>query len=86
MKEKNKVERYAERWFSAHGFKWNCVKQYNSKTVYEISKDGLEYKWELPFGVTDPKKYMELACEHNHEMMIEIERHKGALEGAKNDY
>ena len=76
-KEKNRNEKFAERWFSQHGFEWFCEKQYNSKTVYTLAKDGLEYKWELPFGVTEIKKYMELACGKAHEMRLEIERLKG---------
>ena len=76
MKDKNKNEKFAERWFAQHGFEWKCVKQYISKTVYEISKDGLTYKWELPYGVTDAKKYMDLACGKSHEMALEIERLK----------
>lgn len=79
MKEKNRNERYAEYWFSMHGFEWKLVKQYMSKTVYELSKDGLTYKWELPFGVTDMKSYMELACKQNHFMRLKIERLKGTM-------
>lgn len=79
MKEKNRNERYAEYYFSMHGFEWKCLKQYMSKTVYELSKDGLTYKWELPFGVTDMKSYMELACRENHFLRLKI----ASLEDAK---
>ena len=79
MSEKNRNEKFAERWFDQHGFEWKLIKQYLSKTVYEISKDGLTYKWEMPFGVTEPKKYMELACGHNHDLMLQIEALKSSM-------
>lgn len=69
MKDKNKNEKYAEKWFAKNGFECEMLKQYNSKTVYRLSKDGLTYEWELPFGVIDMGKYMKL-CDELHEMKV----------------
>ena len=78
MKEKNRNEKYAEKWFDKNGFEWECVKQYNSKTVYRLSKDGLTYEWELPFGVTEMGKYMKL-CGESHKMAVELRGLREAL-------
>ena len=67
MKEKNRNEKYAEKWFAKNGFECEMLKQYNSKTVYRVSRDGLSYKWELPYGVMNMDAYMTL-CAQTHEM------------------
>ena len=83
MKDLNKNEKVAEKYFKDHGFEYKMLKQYLSKTVYELSKDGLTYKWELPYGITEPKKYMELACGKNHELMVELEHLKNETSNLK---
>ena len=35
-----KIEKYAEKWFKDNGFTFELVKQYVSKTVYNVYKDG----------------------------------------------
>ena len=79
MKEKNRNEKYAEKWFAKNGFEFELLKQYNSKTVYRISKDGLTYKWELPFGVIEMGKYMKL-CGESHDMMVELRELREAVQ------
>lgn len=73
MKEKSKNERYAEKWFKTNDFKYKLVKQYISKTVWEISKDGLTYRWELPYDVSDIHSYMKW-CNRNHNMLVELNK------------
>lgn len=57
----SKEERYAIRWFAENGYTGRIVKQYISKTVFEISKDGVTSKFEIPQGIDlkNVKKYME---------------------------
>ncbi len=71
-------EKYAIKWLENHGFEYEIKKQYMSKTVFELTKDGLTYKWELPYGVTDMRAYMEQACGFTHKMRVELERLEGA--------
>lgn len=49
---------YAERWFINHGFDCYLVKQCISKTVYRVSKNGVEDRFELPRAVDKPKEFM----------------------------
>lgn len=58
-RDKSKNEKYAEKWFRENGFECRLVKQYISKTKYEVSKDGITAIFELPFGVENCKKYMD---------------------------
>ena len=58
--EKSRAEKYAERWFSDHGFDCYLVKQHISKTVYRVSKDGVEDRLELPRAVEKPKEFMQM--------------------------
>lgn len=66
-------EKYAIKWFNAHGFDGTLDKQYISKTIFTVRKDGMEEKFELPQGFKGMKmgKYMDmfeksfaLACEY----------------------
>ena len=47
----SKEEKYVIRWFNENGFTGKIIKQYVSKTVFEISRDGfrinLNYRKEL---------------------------------------
>lgn len=78
MTEKSKVEKYAEKWFKENGFQCELIKQYISKTKYKISKDGITEIFELSYGITEPKKYMEMYKE-SFEMKKEILRMKSSL-------
>lgn len=78
MTEKSKVEKYAEKWFKENGFQCELIKQYISKTKYKISKDGITEIFELSYGITEPKKYMEM-YKKSFEMKKEILRMKSSL-------
>ena len=56
----SKEEKYVINWFNKNGFDGKIVKQYISKTVFEISKDGISDKFELPQGIVfkNIKAYM----------------------------
>ena len=43
-KEKSSVEVKAEKWMKENGFQFLVLKQYISKTIYEIEKDGFKTK------------------------------------------
>lgn len=62
-KEKSKVEKSIERKIKAKGFEITMLKQYISKTVYTISKDGFEQKVEVPSNVTDTTSYANMLLE-----------------------
>ena len=70
-KEKSSVEVKAEKWMKENGFQFLVLKQYISKTIYEIEKDGFKTKFELPMSVADVKKYMEL-YKKDFEMQIKL--------------
>lgn len=48
----SKPEQYAIEWFTENGFVGEILKQYVSKTVFRISKDGIYDTFELPQSVT----------------------------------
>ena len=62
-KEKSKVEKSIERKMKAKGFEVTMLKQYISKTIYVISKDGVEQKVEVPSNVTDTTLYANMLSE-----------------------
>ena len=58
--ESSKDERYAEKWWTDHGFSWTLKKRFVSKSVYEISKDGVKMNYEIPnVGNMNMKDFME---------------------------
>lgn len=74
-------EKYAIRWFNENGFTGELVKQYISKTIFIVSKDGQTEKFELPQGFKGMKmgKYMAM-FEKSFAMAIEYERLKREYE------
>ena len=52
------AEQYAEKYWHANGYSAKLVKRFVSKSVYEISKDGVIDKYEVPNAVKDPTRYM----------------------------
>lgn len=52
------AEVYAEAHWKEHGFDAKLVKRYQSKSVYEISRDGLTDTYEIPYTVKDFKGFM----------------------------
>lgn len=57
----SKEEKYVINWFNKNGFSGKIVKQYVSKTIFEITKDDISDKFELPQGIAfkNIKAYME---------------------------
>lgn len=47
----SKEEKYVIKWFDDNGFKGKIIKQYVSKTIFEIEKDNIVDKFELPQGI-----------------------------------
>lgn len=44
-------EKYVIKWFDDNGYDGKIVKQYVTKTIFEISKDGVSDRFELPQGI-----------------------------------
>ena len=67
-------EKYAIKWFNENGFDGVLEKQYLSKTIFSVSKDGQTDKFELPQGYKGMKmgKYME-AYKASFAMKCELE-------------
>ena len=59
--EFNKTEDYAIKWLEEHGFDVVLRKQYLSKTVFEIAKDGITFFLDIPRGVKDEVAFMKEA-------------------------
>ena len=57
----SKEEKFVIKWFEENGFTGKIVKQYVTKTIFEISKDDITDRFELPQGVVfkNIKGYME---------------------------
>ena len=80
----SKEEKFAIKWFEENGYNGKIIKQYISKTIFEISKDGITDKFELPQGIVfkNIKGYMEqyrqnwnLLCKL-HRLREEIEKRR----------
>ena len=71
----SKEEKFAIKWFEKNGYKGKIIKQYVSKTIFEITKDGITDKFELPQGIVfkNIKGYMEQYGQ-NWETLCELHR------------
>lgn len=49
--ELSKEEAFAIEWFEEHGYTGKIIRQYISKTIFEISKNGTTDEFELPQGI-----------------------------------
>lgn len=69
----SKEEKFAIKWLEENGFEGKVIKQYLSKTEFEISKDGITNKFTLPQGIAfrNIKGYMEQYRE-NWKMLCEL--------------
>lgn len=63
MREKSKIEKYAEKWFKDNSYEFKVLKYYISKTVYFIKQGDFETEIEIPWCVTDLKGYMKMVGE-----------------------
>ena len=66
-------EEKAIRWLDEHGYDVVLLKQYLSKLVFEVSKNGVTEKFEFPKSVTDVDGYMVL-FEKDFEMATKIKK------------
>lgn len=71
----SKEEKYAIEWLNKNEYNGKIVKQYISKTIFEIEKDGVTDKFELPQEIEfkNIKGYME-QYKKNWEMLCELQR------------
>lgn len=71
----SKEEIFAIKWLEENGFEGRVEKQYVSKTIFTISKDGITQKFELPQGIVfkSISNYME-QFRHNWELTCELHR------------
>lgn len=47
----SKEEKFVIKWLDDNGFNGKILKQYVSKTIFEIEKDGITDRFELPQGI-----------------------------------
>ena len=73
----SKEEKYAIKWFEENGFNGTLEKQYISKTIFTIEKDGIEDRFELVQGVEgmNVRAYMKQYGK-NWDMLCELRRLK----------
>ena len=76
--EASPAEKYAERWWKKNGFEVKLLKRYQSKSIYEISRDGLTRKEEIPYTVKKFGEYMK-QFQKGWDMLAEIENMKRQL-------
>lgn len=71
----SKEEKFVIKWFEENGYSGKIIRQYVSKTIFEISKDGITDKFELPQGIVfkNIKGYME-QYRHNWELTCELHK------------
>ena len=71
----SKEEKFAIKWFNDNGYDGKIIKQYIGKTIFEISKNGVIEKFELPQEIAfkNIKGYME-QYKKNWEMLCELQR------------
>lgn len=76
----SKEEKYAIKWLNEHGFSGELKKQYISKTVFSVCKDGVQDSFELPQGLKkmNVKKYMEQFSK-NWGMLVELNKLREAV-------
>ena len=70
-----KEEKAAIKWLDNNGYNGKILKQYISKTIFEISKDGITDKFELPQSIDSKqiKNYME-QFQKNWDMLCELKK------------
>lgn len=76
--EASPAERYAEKYWQENGFEVKLIKRYQSKSVYEVSRDGLTHKEEIPYTVRRFGEYMR-QFQKGWDMAVEIESMKRKL-------
>ena len=71
----SKEEKSAIKWLDDNGYNGKILKQYVSKTIFEISKDGITDNFELPQSIDSKqiKNYME-QFQKNWNMLCELKK------------
>lgn len=71
----SKEEKSVIKWLDDNEYNGKILKQYVSKTVFEISKDGITDNFELPQGIDSKqiKNYME-QFQKNWNMLCELKK------------
>jgi hypothetical protein len=69
----SKNEKYVIKWLNDNQFEGKIVKQYVSKTIFEIEKDGIVDKFELPRGIENISAYMK-QYKKNWNMLCELHK------------
>lgn len=71
----SKEEQYAIKWLNEHNFDGRVEKQYVSKSIFTISKDGVTDKFELSAGISagDMARYMK-QFEQNWNTLCELQK------------
>jgi hypothetical protein len=71
----SKEEEYAIKWLNDNGFNGKLEKQYISKTIFTIEKDGITEKFELPQGIKNMNisAYMDQYAK-NWDMLCELQK------------
>lgn len=69
----SKEEKYVIDWFNRNGFDGEIIKQYVSKTIFEISKNGATDRFELPQDLKNVGRYME-QFGRNWEILCELQQ------------
>lgn len=80
----SKEEKYAVKWLNDHDFDGKLEKQFVSKSIFTITKDGVTDKFELPQGF----KYRSISSymnqfEKNWEMLCELQKLRKEAEEVK---
>ena len=81
--QKRQYDKLAEKWFEKHGYTYKYLKQYPSRTEFEIEKDGITDKTYISINMmaVDFTKAMNLVGE-TFEMKREILKMKNELKEA----
>lgn len=69
----SKNEKYVIKWLNDNQFEEKIVKQYVSKTIFEIEKEGIVDKFELPQGIENISSYMK-QYQKNWNMLCELHK------------
>lgn len=76
----SKEEKYVIKWFNENGFDGKIERQYVSKTIFTISKDGITDRFELQQGIVfkSISNYMK-QFEKNWEMLCKLQELKKSI-------
>lgn len=80
----SKEEEYVIKWFNDNGFNGKVIRQYVSKTIFEIEKDNIVDKFELPQGIVfnSISSYMK-QFQKNWDMICELHKLRKLIGGNK---